>query len=45
MAWPGGNNEASPKPSGSLNKKPSSCRTVIVLVFLTKIKIAVILPE
>lgn len=45
MGRPGGNSEASPKPSGGLNKKSSICRTVIVLVFLTKIKTVMVLPE
>lgn len=45
MGRPGGSNEASPKPSGGLNKSPSVCRIVIVLVFLTKIKIVIVLPE
>lgn len=45
MGRPGGNNEASPKPFGGLNEKHSLCRTVIVLVFLTKIKIVIVLPD
>lgn len=40
-----GNNEASPKTFGGLNKNPSFCSTAIALVFLTKIKIVIILTK